>query len=868
MTAEQQFESLADQYVEQLRVGTAPPIDEFAEQHPGLADRIRRLFPILQMMEQQGSDCSDYSESSLLAEEMKLLSQLPPLKKLGDYRLIRELGRGGMGVVYQAEQESLGRNVALKLLPDTVQFDQRRQQRFQQEARASAMLHHTNIVPIFGVGQSDHLSYLVMQFIDGRPLDQLLRELEASADRNPSQVADASDDHLTPPSQVADELLKLRASAVSQASLSTVVDRQETSPTHPSGSSRHDSHWGYWEWVARIGLQVAGALEHAHAKGILHRDIKPSNLLLDTEGTVWVTDFGLAKYLDSPNLTRTGEFVGTLRYMSPDQLAGDATEQSDLYSLGLTLFELATLRPAFRAPDRPTLLKQVSQGHVPTVRSTDPSVPRDLGTIIDKCLSAEPDGRYASASALSQDLECFLTGQPIAARRTGSVERLAKWCRRNPVVSALVLLLMVTGVAGVSGVIWQWRKTLAALDKAQAEEVKTSLALKTAEAEKQRAQKQSELALGTLTDVIHNYQMAFDSLNLEANRRSSLDDQARREMLNAALTSMEQVAERLKAHTDYSVSLLIAHMDLGDLYLTIGSEDYADARDEALGEYQQALMIGESLIEKEPDDLYLRRMHAQVMERMGRHAFFIGDNDAGRDWLLQAVNVLEDMWEKRPDSFVAPNTLLHLYLQLGTIEHRDYEIEKARGYYEKCLETIDLAAQRDVQILKDHVEQHEVLPLLEERLKIVRALPGVFQEPQRYLDYPPLEQAGLLYNCAAWSVRLGDHRKAAGFLHTIEQLETIETNQWYNAACGYAKCYLCLQTQEDAGQETSNLETYLQGTIRCLRKAEATGYFDAPEAVALMLRDVDLDVLRQIPEFQATAESIRDRTLATAEGTD
>src|SRR5262249_48050086 len=189
--------------------------------------------------------------------------------------------------------------------------------------------------------------------------------------------------------------------------------------------------------------QVAEALAYAHGQRILHRDIKPSNLLLDTRGNVWVADFGLAKASEGEDLTHTGDVVGTLRYLAPERLRGQSDPRGDVYSLGLTLYELLTLRPAFDAADRERLIQQVTAGEPPRRRQLDSRVPRDLETVVLKAIAREPGHRYATAGALAEDLQRFLDGRPILARRVSAAERFGRWCQRNPVVAGLTAAVFV-----------------------------------------------------------------------------------------------------------------------------------------------------------------------------------------------------------------------------------------------------------------------------------------------------------------------------------------------------------------------------------------------------------------------------------------
>ncbi len=395
------LERLAQDFVERFRRGERPALCEYAQRHPDLATEIHDLFPTLALLEEARADNALSSIPSWPAA----VTPLP--ERLGEYRVLRELGRGGMGIVYEAEHEVLGRRVAVKVLPAQRMLDSHLVQRFQREARAAARLHHTNIVPVFGVGEQDGLHYYVMQFIPGQGLDSVLEELVRPAD-----------------------LLS------------------DTSRLLFGGSSlQRDS--SYWKRVARIGIQVAEALAHAHAQGILHRDIKPSNLLVDSQGIVWVADFGLAKIVDGDDLTCTGDIVGTLQYMAPERFQGKGDARSDVCSLGLTLYELLTLLPAFTPSESSSdLLFQVAFTEPPAPRTLCPAIPRDLETIVLKAIARRPQLRYQSAAELAADLRRFADDSPIRARTACLLERLCHWCRHNPLPTYLFLAMVVTAGLG------------------------------------------------------------------------------------------------------------------------------------------------------------------------------------------------------------------------------------------------------------------------------------------------------------------------------------------------------------------------------------------------------------------------------------
>jgi serine/threonine protein kinase len=478
-------EELAEEFAERLLCGERPSLTEYTDKYPQYADAIRKLFPALLLMEQlkpaQGEASGPFSAEGGIAEGQKL-------EQLGDFRILREGGRGGMGIVYEAVQLSLGRHVALKVLPQHALLDPRHLQRFQREAKAAARLHHTNIVPVYGVGEEKGLHYYVMQFIQGLGLDEVLTELRrlrtpklppgSSPETRESRAKEAKElsaeevarsllsgefsagpnngDRQAPPGN-APSLPAGPQRVDSASSPGSDAPRSDTS-IHLPGQSEHstlsESGTPYWQSVARVGMQVAGALAYASSQGILHRDIKPSNLLLDTQGTVWVTDFGLAKAADSEDLTNTGDIVGTLRYMAPERFGGLCDVRSDIYALGLTLYELLTMRPAFQERDRKQLLHQVMHGEPPRPRKLNPQVPCDLETIVLKATGRDSARRYQSPRELGDDLKRFIDFRPIRARPVGVVEKLWRWCRRNPVVAgltaAVALLLVVLAFGGIA----------------------------------------------------------------------------------------------------------------------------------------------------------------------------------------------------------------------------------------------------------------------------------------------------------------------------------------------------------------------------------------------------------------------------------
>jgi serine/threonine protein kinase len=354
LSVEALVSQVADEFVERLGHGEQPDVEEYARRHPTITAVLRQVLPALQILRSPGVDPASLGGA---ADSSARLTGC-----LGDYRIVREVGRGGMGVVYESEQVSLGRRVALKVLPFAAALDARHLQRFKNEALAAAHLHHPNIVPIYGIGCERGIHFFAMQFIEGQSLAEVVAELRRSAPAASEKKTVATDDILHVPTR---------------AGGSVLTERSTHSP-------------GFFRAVARLGVQAAEALEHAHQMGVIHRDIKPANLLLDAGGRLWIADFGLARCRAEPGLTGTGDVLGTLRYMSPEQALakrGLVDHRSDLYSLGATLYEALTLQPAYAGSDRGELLYQIASSDPRSPRRVNPAIPVALETILLKAVA-------------------------------------------------------------------------------------------------------------------------------------------------------------------------------------------------------------------------------------------------------------------------------------------------------------------------------------------------------------------------------------------------------------------------------------------------------------------------------------------------
>src|SRR5262245_59183649 len=413
-SADPAFDLLVDELIARLQAGEAPDWPALAREHPESVPRLRSLAVALEAL----GDLSGAGDSALSGVAPASAEEDLVPGVLGDFHLLREVGRGGMGVVYEAEQVSLNRRVALKVLPLAATMDPRQLERFRHEARAAALLHHPHIVPVYGVGCERGVHYYAMQLIEGCSLAAVIDGRRGCGLPTPSRGGDG-------------------AQTRPVAARATVPILDSPRP---------------FRRIAELVAQAADALEYAHAMGVVHRDVKPANLLLDTGGNVWVTDFGLARLGEGPGLTVSGDLLGTLRYMSPEQALarhGLVDHRTDVYSLGATLYELLTLRPAVDGASKEEVLHRLAFEEPVAPRKLDRSIPAELETVTLKALAKDPQERYATARELTDDLRRWLTDRPILARPPGLLRRLRKWSQRHrPLVVVLgaFLILLVAAL--------------------------------------------------------------------------------------------------------------------------------------------------------------------------------------------------------------------------------------------------------------------------------------------------------------------------------------------------------------------------------------------------------------------------------------
>jgi WD40 repeat protein/serine/threonine protein kinase len=443
---EEQLDELIAAYLDQVEAGRTPHPDEWLERHAEFKAELATFF-------------ADRERLERFAAPMRAITQptarVDSLGQLGDFHIVREIGRGGMGVVYEAEQISLKRRVALKVLPFAAVLDPKQVTRFKNEAQAAANLDHPHIVSVYSVGCDRGIHYYAMQYIEGQSLAEIVEELRRKDDAGCSML-DAGSNQASNIEHPASSIQK-PASSPETAPIAALSTLHAPGSLLTAGNPREQ-----FRHVAQLGIQAAEALHYAHEMGIVHRDIKPSNLLVDAQSHLLITDFGLATTQTDAGLTMTGDLLGTLRYMSPEQAAGDRASidyRTDIYSLGITLYELLTGQPAFADTDRKLLLRHILEEDPKPLRSIDTSIPRDLETIVLKATEKESHQRYDSAAELAADLQRFCEEKPIRARRTSRTERLWRWGKRNRLVAALAFSVasLVTLVAITAPMI-AWRQ--------------------------------------------------------------------------------------------------------------------------------------------------------------------------------------------------------------------------------------------------------------------------------------------------------------------------------------------------------------------------------------------------------------------------
>ncbi|HEV3078234.1 MAG TPA: protein kinase [Gemmataceae bacterium] len=669
-SADQTLALVVEEFTARLQAGEPVDVEAYVQVHPEQAKELRELLPALHLL-------ADLRHSR--GSAVRLAAVSPPdeiLGTLGDFQILRELGRGGMGVVYEADQISLGRRVALKVLPFAGALDAKQLQRFKNEAQAAAHLHHQHIVPVYFVGCERSVHFYAMQFIDGQTLAALIAELRQSAGK---------EDRGTWP--------EVKKSLSTPEPAETLKDRGATSATNLRQplSSILDPSSSFFHTVAQLGIQAAEALEHAHQIGVVHRDIKPANLLVESGGHLWITDFGLAHCQGHAGLTMSGDFLGTLRYMSPEQALGKRVlldERTDIYSLGATLYELLTLEAAFPSHDRQEVLRQIAGEEPRPPQDLNKAVPLDLQTIVLKAMAKDPSERYNNAQELAEDLGRFVAGKPILARPVSRFARTWRWCRRNPMVAGLLgaALALAVGLAVLAVLL---AINLLQLEAEQqrviAEEARKEAALKAEADLRGRAEENLKLALRALDEIVlRPAEPATEDPEGHLPLAPEQLEQVESGLLQKGLEFYDQFAQANRSHAPLRGEVGKAYQRVGLICAKLRVHDKAELA------FRKALPVLESLVEELPTAVEYRRTLLSTYHGLGHVLKATGRPKEAEGFLRQDLALAQQLAAEFPAVADYRGDLCHAYCELGGLFRdmgRQAEADQA------CRQALDLAQQ-------------------------------------------------------------------------------------------------------------------------------------------------------------------------------
>ncbi len=724
-----------EEYVAGIEQGNAPTAEQLIAQHPDLADLLPAYLDGIDWIHNaMGATFRPCHDSDSDAEPDALPSEIDShcsqRQRIGDFEMLREIGRGGMGVVYEAVQLSLNRRVALKVLPFAAVLDERQIARFRTEAQAAAGLHHTNIVPVYAVGQERGVHFYAMQYIEGRSLAQAIEEIKR-ADRREAEPT--------------------RAVAPNDTTISLNVNALSTARSHRESD--------YFRMVARLGTQAAQALDHAHQLGVVHRDVKPSNLIVDSQGKLWVTDFGLARVQSEMSVTLPGDIVGTLRYMSPEQAIGrgDLVDgRSDVYALGATLYELITLSPAHPGNDHHTLLERINNADPTPLRKLNNAAPVDLETIVLRAMERNREDRYLTAAELADDLQRFLDGKATLARRPNLLERATRWIARRRKAAAVVGMAM-TFLTAFSMVCAVWVST-------------ANQRTKQALAESQESLRQAEEHYEQARGVVDHFGGKV------ADRLADLPgaESLRRDLLLDTLGYYQHFANSTTADSRLSADLAATHFKSAAIAERLGD------RTAATSSYRMAVdewrvRASESTTEESQASLALGLASlARVVAS--------GDDFQQADRLFaEAIALQRNLQEAAPDDATRATALAETLCNCGLVCRRNGNKERAVALmlqgvalYEHALsQTPDSAQQlRHLAVAQNNLSDTYGAESLDEALAASQAAQATMRRLAKLRPTSPLYLADLAMtnnNRAAlesaagnWPAAADHYRKAAG----------------------------------------------------------------------------------------------------------
>lgn len=661
----QSLAELLEQVTELLQLGNFSDLNDIILKLGDSQLELNELIPLLKLLNELGPAALPFQSVKRSARESR---QDLLLTQLDDFHIVGQLARGGMGIVYEAVQVSRGRRVALKVLPFVPLLDHRQAARFKREAQVAATLDHPHIVPVYAVGSVGHLQYYAMQLVPGQSLAELIATLRSQADKVMAKSVVLGCTRSSP-----EEAGRMHnSSSVSENAASVQMGLPRLTKRLGVGKSQR------YNEVARLGIQAAQALEYAHNLDVIHRDVKPSNLLVSDEGHLWLADFGLARLGDGSELTKKGDLIGTMRYMSPEQARGHSAcvdRRADIYSLGVTLYELLALQPAFGNIRPCTLSPDVACQEPRPLRRIDSAVPRDLEIIVGKAMAEDKKERYNSAGDMADDLRRFLNHRPILAKPSNACDHICKMVRRHAALSFLlciVAVILFTAFSVGARIIQGERNAAETL----------------AERERQAsaaAQHHEREALQAKSRAITNLQHAhaavdrlFESAEDELSGVPN-SDRFRHDLLEDALVFYQALLQETPEDDSLRYDLAVALNRVADINHRLGSGTHAESASlRAFNYFQQ-------LAKKYPDSPQYQFELAQIIgDRSEICLARTGRRDHAEAFARQRIRLLSGLLGRYPNRSQYQAELALAWSSSG-------RLLSEMGSYEEALESLDQA---------------------------------------------------------------------------------------------------------------------------------------------------------------------------------
>jgi serine/threonine protein kinase len=824
-----------------LQDGLSIDLDAFIAEHPECADRLRELVPTMQILVDlgysapcangpAGAECATGSAS---ADSCATGSASANAHTLGDFRIHREIGRGGMGVVYEAEQLSLGRRVALKVLPFAAMLDPRHLQRFKNEALAAAHLAHPHIVDVYGVGCERSIHFYAMRLIEGQTLAAVIDALSrshaprgngslAAPGHEPTNDIDSAQNDGDPSSHAAER--PSTRSHAGRTNEDNVAGKLRVPPRHTECADHTDTVAAalstlrtkrprdFFRRAAELGILAAEALDHAHQMGIVHRDIKPSNLMIDQLGKLWITDFGLARFQNDPSMTITGDLIGTLRYMSPEQALAKRVvvdHRTDIYSLGVTLYELITHHLAFDGVDRHELLKQIAFEEPVSPRKHIAAISLDLETIVLKAMAKNPDERYATAQELADDLRRFVGQQPIKARPPSFAARTVKWVvkHRTAVATTFATLLLILAATAFV----QWRA------RGEVEEALGEVRAKSEEL--QDAQRRTHQTLHLAREAVDDMYTEFANEWLSDQPQLTTKEL---EFLAKAVRVYKRLVEEFPADAELKVKAAAA-----SIQETLRSANTHADSSKLLEELRKALALIDSVGNEvlNPELAYWR-----ALARLWLVAMTEGDVSKGYKFSKEevaeafaaaeaAVKSMESIARQAPEDVETLEKLAQIHQNFAYV-HRDATPSLQRAYARRSIET----AERWLALKPD--DEEALRSLAGSLLYAAKSEPGLARRAAEVAERahrlrPSRDSRWLLAQVLYWGLApITDGDEKAEVLHRAAELRERLLEDYPDVEPYYGQffetCAALIRAQLNQGNTTAALQT----NERCLRAAE------------------------------------------------